>query len=112
MKAGAFNFIAEFFEVDKLHKHSHLYTSNDKVDFPGKMFEVEEVIEFNKKTLKRKLKRQKFNISTRNFPIKPEELQRLFGLKSGGEQHIFFTTYQEEKRVAIICNPKKRATSR
>jgi len=39
MKSGAFNLVAERFGLKKLHKNTHLYTSNELMpDFPGRIF--------------------------------------------------------------------------
>jgi len=40
MKSGAFDQVGIFYELNKLHKHSHLYTSNEQRDFPGRIFEI------------------------------------------------------------------------
>lgn len=49
LKAGAFQTISKRFKIDKLHKHSHLYTSEKRIDFPGRVFRIVEVMPFNKK---------------------------------------------------------------
>ena len=41
MKSGGFDEITAQFEVEKLHQHSHLYTSDAFIDFPGRAFEIE-----------------------------------------------------------------------
>jgi hypothetical protein len=39
--------------LDKLHRNSHLYTSDELVlDFPGRIFEVINVVPFDKKAKK------------------------------------------------------------
>ncbi|MCY1462702.1 hypothetical protein D9M71_805060 [compost metagenome] len=38
MKSGGFDEVSISFEIDKLHKHSHLYTSENLIDFPGRRF--------------------------------------------------------------------------
>src|SRR5690606_9511050 len=40
MKSGGFNSLTESFKVKKLHKHSHLYTSDTLIDFPGRAFKI------------------------------------------------------------------------
>ena len=38
LKSGNFNAISQLFEIDKLHQHSHLYTSDEKKSIPRKKF--------------------------------------------------------------------------
>ena len=52
MKSGAFDLLSKKFQLDKLHKHSHLYTSSKLKDFPGRRFKVNEVIPYHKKEVK------------------------------------------------------------
>ena len=55
MKAGAFNTISKMLNVDKLHEHSHLYTSDTIIEFPGKCFKVIAVEPYSKKSIAKKL---------------------------------------------------------
>ena len=43
------------------------------------------------------------NISTRNYPIKVEELKKKYKIKDGGTTFAFFTTNIENKKIALIC---------
>ena len=53
MKAGCFKLLSQRYGLDKLHRNSHLYTSDELIsDFPGRIFEVMEVFPFDKKTKK------------------------------------------------------------
>ena len=53
MKAGCFKLLSQRYGLDKLHRNSHLYTSDELVsDFPGRIFEVVNVVPFDKKTKK------------------------------------------------------------
>ena len=50
MKAGAFNKVAEIFNVSKLANNTHLYTSNEIIEsFPGRIYQVIDTV--NKKSL-------------------------------------------------------------
>ncbi|PTS92153.1 SAM-dependent methyltransferase, partial [Flavobacterium sp. HMWF030] len=68
MKSGGFDEVSTIFDINKLHKHSHLYTSDELIDFPGRRFEVEKVIGYSKNEMKSELANQQANITTRNFP--------------------------------------------
>jgi 16S rRNA G966 N2-methylase RsmD len=103
LKAGAFNSIANRLKVFKLHKHSHLYTSESYLKFPGRRFEITEVIPFNKKVIKKKYANTKGNITTRNFPESVDRIRKLTGIKDGGEFFFFFTTNNIDKPIVIVC---------
>ena len=103
MKAGAFKSIAVKFRLFKLHKNSHLYTSNHLVkDFPGRTFKIRAVIPADRKTLEK----HAFgtgNLACRNFPQKIADLKRKLKLKDGGINYIFATTLVDEKPKLILC---------
>jgi 16S rRNA G966 N2-methylase RsmD len=109
LKAGAFRLVAQRFNLLKLHPDTHLYTSDALcVDFPGRVFEIKEVFSLNKKELSRVLPSMKANVSTRNFPIKPEEIQRKFGLVDGGDDYLFAVTFSRGDKCALLCHKVKR----
>jgi len=107
LKIGAYNDIATKFNLNKLHKHSHLYTSNELVDFPGRYFKIEQIIPYNKKDIKF-LEHTKCNITTRNFPLKVEEIRKKHKIKDGGDLYAFFTTDLNNDKIVVIC--KKTTT--
>lgn len=100
MKSGAFKTVATAFNVYKLHQHSHLYTSHDLIDFPGRIFKIEQSLAFNKYNLKQ-LNVSKANIATRNFPMTVEAIRTKFKIEDGGEQYLFFTTLEGGKKWII-----------
>lgn len=103
MKAGAFNSISNQFKVKKLQKHSHLYTSDELVEFPGRIFKIEQILPYHIKSLK-KINLEKGNISTRNFPDSVQQIRKKINLKDGGEHYLFFTTAIDLKKIVIICS--------
>lgn len=107
LKIGAYNDIATKFNLNKLHKHSHLYTSNELVDFAGRCFKIEQIIPYNKKDIKF-LEHTKCNITTRNFPLKVEEIRKKHKIKDGGDLYAFFTTDLNNDKIVVIC--KKTTT--
>lgn len=102
LKAGAFNTISEKLSVFKLHKHSHLYTSESLIPFPGRSFKIEKMILYNKKELK-ELAITKANITTRNFPETVEQIRKKLHIKDGGDVYLFFTTDVDNNKIVIIC---------
>jgi 16S rRNA G966 N2-methylase RsmD len=99
MKAGAFNLISTRYNLFKLHKNSHLYTSNHHIsDFPGRVFNIKEVMAY--KPVKNL---SQANISVRNFPVSPDEVRKKLKLKDGGDVFLFCTTLNNEKPAIIWC---------
>ncbi|AOW20068.1 THUMP-like domain-containing protein [Urechidicola croceus] len=103
MKSGGFNDISTQLKISKLHQHSHLYTSDELVDFPGRRFEIKHAIPFDKKLLKRLINNGKANITTRNFPQNVAYIRKKLGIKDGGNQYVFFTTDINDKHIVLIC---------
>ncbi len=102
LKAGAFKLIAKDLEVNKLNEHSHLYTSEELVEFPGRSFKIENVIDYNKTELK-KFSKTKANITVRNFPENVANIRKRFNIKDGGDDYLFFTTIDENQFKVIKC---------
>ncbi|WP_111682799.1 class I SAM-dependent methyltransferase [Winogradskyella tangerina] len=102
LKAGAFSTVSAHLEVHKLHKHSHLYTLDRLVDFPGRRFKIEKVIAFNKKEFSKE-RISKANITTRNFPISVHDIRKKFKIKDGGNTYLFFTTDLNNSKIIIVC---------
>ena len=76
-------------------------------EFPGKVFEVEEVVPFNKKALKEVAKRYpKADVTARNFTMDTNALKKLSGIKDGGNRHIFAVTLHNGERVLIVTFQK------
>lgn len=103
MKSGAFKLISEKFKTYKLHINSHLYTSSVFLnEFPGRVFKVSKVWKNSKldiKELSQKLKQA--NISTRNFPLSPDELRKKLKIKDGGDTYLFATTVNNGDKIII-----------
>jgi len=100
LKSGGFNQVSKKFNIKKLHQHSHLYTSEDKIEFPGRCFKIENVIIYSKKNIKR-LGINKANITTRNFPESVTQIRKKYNIKHGGDLYLFFTTAFNNKKVVI-----------
>ena len=112
MKAAPFKLLSQRFNIKKLHRNSHLYTSDELVtDFPGRIFEVINVVPFDKKA-KKVLSQQttvngqqtlsKASIAVRNFPLSAEELRKHLGFKDGDDFYIFGTTMKGEKKILVL----------
>lgn len=103
LKAGAFNQMSKQLNIPKINKHSHLYTSDNLIDFPGRSFKIESVIPYNKKALK-KLGIKKANVTTRNFPETVQQIRNKFKISDGGSIYLFFTTDINNQKIVLITN--------
>ncbi len=104
LKSGGFNNIAIKYKLSKLQQHSHLYTSDELIKFPGRSFKINQTFEYNKANMKESLMNLKANITTRNFPESVEELRKKWKIKDGGELYSFFTTDKTNRKIVLICD--------
>jgi hypothetical protein len=103
LKAGLFNQVSHQLKLYKLHINSHLYTSNNLIDFPGRRFRILQTLPFNLKELKKILPGSKANITVRNFPETVEKIRKKSKIKDGGDHYLFFTTNCHNKHVILVC---------
>ena len=103
MKSGGFDEVSSIFKIGKLHIHSHLYTSDELIDFPGRTFEIEKVIPYSKNDMKTELVNEQANITTRNFPETVENIRKKWKIKNGGNKYCFFTTDKNDNKIVLIC---------
>ena len=86
LKSGAFNFITQYFEVEKLDVNTHLYTSEQlKKPFAGRVLEVTPI---NPKELK---KGSKYCILSKNYPLSVAEIKKKYHIVEGGNEYLIFT---------------------
>lgn len=105
LKSGAFDLVSEEFKLDKLHRHTHLYTHEKLVDFPGRRFKIIKRIPYQKSEM-RKLKISKANVSVRNFPESVAQIRKKWKIGNGGEIYLFFITTgkdNKDKKEVLIC---------
>ncbi len=102
MKSGGFNEVSMQFKLNKLHKHSHLFTSDSIIDFCGRIFEVINQFEYNKINMKTFLENKKANITIRNFPETVENIRKKWKINVGGDLYCFFTTDINNKKIVLI----------
>jgi hypothetical protein len=104
MKSGGFEAVSAHFKIEKLHKHSHLYTSDKKDgEFPGRIFKIDQILPFNKSGMKELAEIKKANVTARNFPDSVETIRKKWKIGDGGEIFCFFTTDVNNDKIALIC---------
>ena len=106
MKANAFGEVCSRYKVDKVAVNSHLFTSGELVhDFPGRIFQVEDVIPFKDNLLKKALKGiKRINVSVRNFKLTAEQLKKRLKVCDGGSKYLFGTTDAGGEMKVLLCS--------
>ena len=107
MKSGGFDEVGTFYKLKKLHKHSHLYTNSEIIDFPGRIFEIENCLNYHKTEMKNHIEGRKLNVTTRNFPETVEAIRKKWKIKEGGDKYCFFTTAENDNKIVLICKKIK-----
>jgi hypothetical protein len=103
MKSGGFDEVSVNYNISKLHKHSHLYTSDKILSFPGRIFEITAAFPYNKIEIKNQMSGKQFNITTRNFPETVENIRKKWKIKEGGNLYSFFSTDVNNNKIVLIC---------
>ncbi|NOS90975.1 MAG: class I SAM-dependent methyltransferase [Cyclobacteriaceae bacterium] len=107
LKAGAFKSIALKFSLTKLSKSTHLYTSSHLIEnFPGRSFKViklqPDASDFAT------IPQRQINVTTRNYPLSPEEIKKKYKLKDGGEQFLIGCSGIDKKYLVLAELIKQR----
>ena len=102
LKSGSFEYVGSYYNLNKIHSNSHLYTSVKLISFPGRVFKILTILDYTKKSFK-KTAISKANISTRNFPDSVEKIRKKLNLKDGGNSYLFFTTDKDQKLIVLNC---------
>ena len=105
MKAGLYKSLAAHYALEPLHVSSHLYTSDEACpDFPGRRYEVDEVLPFSSSLLRRLAKeRLAAQIICRNFPLSADELRRRLKAAEHDTCALLGTTLSTGEAVLIRC---------
>ena len=104
MKSGGFDEIGLKYNLGKLHSHSHLYTSENQINFPGRIFEIKKFFSYSKQEMKTNLENTKANITTRNFPDSVDDIRKKWKINDGGSTYCFFTTDLNNDKIVLLCS--------
>lgn len=111
MKAGAFNLISTRFEIIKLGKSTHYYTTDDpeKAELLcryGKVFRILQCLPLDKRTIKAAGKEYpKAEVTARNIPMDTDALRKKLGVTSGDDAHIFGLKSDAAGNLLIVTKP-------
>lgn len=104
LKAGAFKLFGQKFGLNKLHPHTHLYTSSELIsEIPARKFLIEAVLPFRWKNLRSKLHGKKAHVTTRNFPLSVAQIRKTIDIKEGGDDYLFFCTDKKGSKIVLKC---------
>ena len=107
LKAGCFKLIASRYGLEKLHQHTHLYTSDILLaDFPGKVFTI--LANWTYTEFGKTVPVKQANCISRNFPMQVAALQKKHKISDGGSSSLFFITdHAGELRVLQAARYEK-----
>jgi 16S rRNA G966 N2-methylase RsmD len=99
LKSGAFNLIAERYQLQKFHSQTQLYLSADiHTGFPGRIFKIDQVLSAGA------IKKEKGlvgSVIVRNYPDKAAALVDKYQIKPDDTQFIIFTQSKAEGKVIL-----------
>jgi hypothetical protein len=110
LKAGAYRTLSQQFDVAALHPNTHLYvgtSAQPRLDFPGRVFRLNDVVGFSKSELRRLSALRQVNLTVRNFPSTVAELRKRFKWNEGGEHYLFACTLSDGKKAMLVCEKVK-----
>ena len=102
LKAGCFKLITRDFGINKIHPHTHLYTSDELQNaFPGRKFQLKKAWNYGAFIKEHQFK--KANIICRNFSLSPEEIKKKLKINDGGNEYLLFCTGPQNERLVLNC---------
>lgn len=111
MKSGAFNLISARFEVSKLGKSTHYYTTDDPdkalmLRRHGKVYRIVHYTHLDKRTIKTTGKvYPRAEVTARNIPMDTDALRKKLDVTSGDDAHIFGLKSDSAGNLLIVTEP-------
>ena len=107
IKSNLYKEYATMYSLQLLSAQSLYFTGKHLPNiFLGRAFEIIQIIDFSKAKVKDYLERcviKNANVSKKNFPIEVDEIKKIFKLKDGGEEYLFFSTNEKGLKVMFHC---------
>jgi hypothetical protein len=101
MKSQQFAALMQQYPVYKLDHDSHLFTANELVDFPGRIFKIIKVHNFKPKLIKKLYAGTARGVVTRNSKETVAQLRKKYNFKEHETDYLFFTSSKEVGAVVI-----------
>lgn len=101
----------DYLKAEADQEDGYFYTNEDVplTDFPGRVFKITAVIDYQPKTIKKTLKQMgisKANVSKRNFPVSVEDIRKALHITDGGTSYLFFTKTTDGKHKVILTEKR------
>lgn len=106
MKSGPYKLLCQGGRFEKLDRSTHLYTSDELMEWSGRIFSVVSEVALNKKAIAAVIPERKAHMVVRNYPAEAAVLQKQLGLKEGGEMFVIATTVAGVKK-GLVCKSVK-----
>ena len=109
MKAAAYNLLSKRFNIAKLGKSTHYYTTNDmdtveNLKELGKIYKILEYHPLDKRSIRETAEKYpKSEVTARNIPMDTGTLRKKLGVSSGDDAHIFGLKSDVEGNLLIIA---------
>ncbi len=100
IKSGAFNLLSQRFNIPKYAKNTHLYSSKDRISFPGRIFRIEQMI---KGASKKGLMSKNVDVISKDYALKASEIQKRYKTNPGdGKQFLIGAGRGKDTRL-MLC---------
>lgn len=100
LKSGGQDILAGELNLAKLHPNSNFFTSaHYQSSYPGKVFKVLKQL----KPFDKSLKKGRYNVISRNFPEKANEIEKKLKLKSSDQDYLIATRLQDGSLTFIMA---------
>ncbi len=105
IKAGLIDRVAREYSLRRWSRQGIFLLSESVIpDFPGRQFKILAVIPWQRKKIGRYIKEcgiSRAAIIRRDFPLKPEEIRKLYKIGESDSRFLIFTSDSDGKRVVI-----------
>jgi hypothetical protein len=101
MKSQQFDALIMQYYLKKLDQGAHLFTSNQFIDFPGRVFKTISVVENKPKNINRLFAKTARGIVTRNNKESVAQLRKRYKFTEHETDYLFFTSSQELGPIII-----------
>lgn len=105
IKARVIDDVAKQFNLQRWSSSGIFLVGTDIIPaFPGRQFRIAEQLQWQRKSVGKYLKKNsitKAAVIRRDFPLKPEELRKMYKLKESETEFLIFTTDHNNQKVCL-----------
>ncbi|OYU83902.1 MAG: SAM-dependent methyltransferase [Flavobacterium sp. BFFFF2] len=101
MKGAAFIHLSEKYGVCQIHRHTHVFTHNERIDFPGKCYKIAQTIPYKKKELNATIYGKAAHVVTRNFPEMVAQLRKKWHITESETNSLFFVKDKNDQLCVV-----------